>query len=150
MPVLILKRVLLAGWAVWLTVVFTTNLCDALKAIGVLDAGWMFASGNFAYIEATTLRYGTPTWLNGVMFAGVITWEGLAALLFGAAAVFRRNKVILYAAFTAGLGLWMAFAVSDEVFIAYKIEDTHWRLFIAQAVTLLLIELLPEPVTASR
>jgi hypothetical protein len=42
------------------------------------------------------------------------------------------------------LGLWAAFLVADEVFIAYPVEATHLRLFIAQLVTLLAVEVLPE------
>jgi hypothetical protein len=44
----------------------------------------------------------------------------------------------------AGLSLWAAFVLADEVFIAYAVEAAHWRLFIAQLVTLLAVELLPE------
>jgi hypothetical protein len=40
--------------------------------------------------------------------------------------------------------LWGAFLVADEVFIAYPLESTHLRLFIAYLVTLMTIELLPE------
>ena len=47
---------------------------------------------------------------------------------------------MLYAAFTAGLSLWLAFALADEVFVAYPVEGTHLRLFTAQ----LAVELLPE------
>jgi hypothetical protein len=51
---------------------------------------------------------------------------------------------VLYAAFTAGLSLWLAFALADEVFVAYPVEGTHLRLFTAQLATLLAVELLPE------
>jgi hypothetical protein len=50
----------------------------------------------------------------------------------------------LYAAFTAGLVLWLAFLVADELCIAYPVEGTHARLFTAQLATLLSVELLPE------
>jgi hypothetical protein len=148
-PVLFLKRALLAFWAVWLTVVLATNVLDAAKAVGVLPQGWSFASGNYAFLTETTSRYGTPNWLNGLLFAGVIAWEGVAALLFGLACWRFRTKTrgsqrLLYAAFTVSLLLWGAFLVADEVFIAYAVAATHLRLFTAQLVTLLAIELLPE------
>ncbi len=137
----LLKRVLVLFWAVWFTVVLATNLCDAAKAMDVLEASGTFASGNYALVVQTTARYGPPAWLNGLLFAGVIAWEGLAALLFWLA---LGKRSFLYAAFTAGLGLWAAFMVADEVFIAYPIEATHMRLFIAQLASLLAIELLPD------
>jgi hypothetical protein len=148
-PVVLLKRTLLAGWAAWLTVVFATNALDGLKALGLTEEGWAFASGNYRFLTETTARYSTPAWLNAVLFAGVITWEAAAAVLFWLAWwTYRgrgaRNTAVLYAAFTVGLSLWLAFALADEVFIAYQVEAAHLRLFTAQLVTLLAVELLPE------
>jgi hypothetical protein len=54
------------------------------------------------------------------------------------------SRLALYAAFLTGLSLWAAFILADEVFIAYAVEGTHWRLFTAQLATLLAIEWLPE------
>lgn len=148
-PTYLLKGCLLAFWAVWQSVVFITNLLDAGKAIGLLEESWAFASGNWRFLVETTARYGTPTWLNAGLFFGVICWEGLTALLFWLAFFkYRSNgagaRRIVHAAFTAGLMLWAAFMIADEVFIAYAVEGTHLRLFIAQLATLLAIELLPE------
>jgi hypothetical protein len=146
--VVLLKRGLLLFWAAWLSVVFATNALDAAKALGLLDASWPFASGNFAFMTQTTARYGTPGWVNAVLFGGVIAWEGLAAALFWLAAWgFRggdRGRMTVYLASAAGLSLWAAFILADEVFIAYVVAATHWRLFIAQLATLLAVELLPE------
>src|SRR6266852_9190868 len=77
-----LKRVLLFFWAVWLNVVFLSNLADALKGMGVLSEAWAFASGNLKFIKETTIRYGTPDLANALLFGGVILWEGVATLLF--------------------------------------------------------------------
>ncbi len=147
-PVIVLKRVLLLFWAVWLSVVFLSNVADAAKGLGWLNESWAFASGNFNFIRETTTRYGTPDWVNGVLFTGVILWEGFATLFFWWAGwTFRgrgsgRNAV--YLAFSASLLLWGAFLVADEVFIAYPLESIHLRLFIAHLLTLLAVELLPE------
>src|SRR5690242_19002037 len=107
-----LERTLLAGWAVWLTIVFTTNLLDAAKTAGLLPARWPFASGNYAFLVQTTAPYETPDWFNVFLFAGVLAWEGLAALLFWLAWFCYRGKETgsrsLRASFTAGLGLWLA------------------------------------------
>ena len=144
-----LKRALLALWALWLTVVLTTNVVDGLKALGLLAASWPFASGNYGFLSATTARYGTPEWLNAALFLGVIAWEGTSAALFWLAwRTYRRQpdagKGWRYAAFTSALSLWLAFAIADEVFITYEVEGTHLRLFMAQLLTLLAVELLPE------
>lgn len=147
-PVHFLKRSLLLFWAVWLSVVFLSNLADALKHIGLLCESWAFASGNLQFIKETTARYGTPDLMNALLFAGVILWEGVATLLFWWAVWTFRGKrsgrKALYFAFTASLLLWGAFLVADEVCISYPVESTHLRLFIAHLLTLLAIELLPE------
>jgi hypothetical protein len=146
-PSILLKRCLLLFWAVWLTVVFTTNVLDGCKALGWLGQSWAFASGNYRFLEETTARYGTPAWLNGLLFVGVIGWDGDAALLFWLAGLrFRGNEDrpwLLYTAFTVSLALWSAFLIADELFIAYAVAGTHWRLFTAQLITLVAIELLP-------
>lgn len=153
-PAVLLKRTLLLFWATWLTLVFATNVLDAARALGLLGDGWAFASGNYRLLAETTSRYGPPGWLNGLLFAGVICWEGAAALLFWLACWRLRSRAergrrSLYTAFTASLLLWGAFLVADEVCIAYALAATHLRLFTAQLATLLAIELLPEDSSGS-
>jgi hypothetical protein len=148
-PAVFLKRILLACWAAWLTIVFASNVADALKAVGVLPEGAAFASGNYRFLVETTARYQPPPWLNGLLFGGVICWEGLAAVLFWQAGWRFRGRgksgrAAVYAAFTVGLTLWAAFVIADEICIAYAVEATHWRLFTAQLATLLAVHLLPE------
>jgi hypothetical protein len=146
--VIFFKRLLLLFWAVWLSVVFLTNLADAGKGLGWLGESWAFASGNFKAIKETTARYGAPDWVNAVLFAGVILWEGIAAVLFWRAAwTFRGRRSeprVVYGAFTTSLLLWGAFLIADEVCVAYPVESAHRQLFIAHLATLLAIALLPE------
>jgi hypothetical protein len=146
--VILLKRLLLLFWAVWLSVVFLSNLADAGKGLGLLGESWAFASGNGKLIQETTARYGTPFTINAILFAGVILWEGIAAVLFWRAGwSFRgRNsaRAAVYLAFTTSLLLWGAFLVADEVFIAYPLESVHLRLLMTHLLTLLAVELLPE------
>ncbi len=137
----LLKRTLVGGWALWWTVVLASNLADAGKVLGRVPEGWAFASGNYGFISQTTARYEVPAWVNGVLFAGVIVWEASATVLFWLACGWRRWR---YPAFTAGLGLWLAFLVADEICIAYAVEATHLRLLIAQLLTLLALELVPD------
>src|SRR5215472_9109159 len=123
--VILLKRLLLFFWAVWLSVVFLTNLADAGKGLALLDESWAFASGNWKLIQETTARYQTPAAVNIILFAGVLFWEGVAAVLFWRAGWSFRGKhsgrKIWYSAFTTSLLLWGAFLVADEVCIAYPL-----------------------------
>src|SRR5262245_31421130 len=106
--VVLLKQGLLGFWGAYLGLVFTTNVLDGLKALNLLGEDWAFASGNFGFLEKTTSRYHPPSWLNGVLFLGVIAWEGIAALLFGLAAWSFRGRGrpgvgAAFAAFAVGL-----------------------------------------------
>jgi hypothetical protein len=144
-----LKVWLLFVWAAWLTVVFTTNALDGLKALGQLSEGWAFASGNYRLLVATTARYGTSNSLNAVLFAGVIAWDAIAAALFWRAtwlfpARATKGSRPVHLAFAVSLALWGAFLLADEIFIAYEVEAKHFLIFSAQVATLLAIELLPE------
>jgi len=142
-----LKRLLLGFWAVWLTLILLTNVLDALRAAEVLGSGWKLASGNYKAIGDTTMRYGVPDWLNGVMFAGVIVWESLAAGLFWRACLLHgtpRGAAARTTATTVTVALWMGFVLADEVLIAYPLVGVHLRLVVAQLVTFLVLALVPE------
>jgi len=145
---LLLKRVILLFWAIWLTLVLATNVLDGCKALELVSPNWAFESGNYGFVVQTTAPYATPAWVNVVLFAGVVVWEAVATVLFWLACFRFRGKTrgmpTVYLAFTASLTLWLSFMIADEIFIAYVVEGTHLRLFIGQLLTLLAIELLPD------
>ena len=145
---ILLKRLLLLFWAVWMSAVFLTNLTAAGKGLGLIGESWTFASYNWKLIQDTTARYRIPVTVNAILFAGVLVWELIASLLFWRAGWSFRgrssSRTAVYLAFTTSLLLWGAFLVVDEIFIAYELESPHIRLFVAHLVTLLAVELLPE------
>lgn len=142
----VIRHGIAAFWAMWFTVVFATNLCDGLKSLQMLPQYWMFASGNFAFMQSVTDRYGFPVQLTAVLFSGVVLWEALACATFWRAVLLSLKKSsdachAIRWAFATGLALWAAFALADEIFITYAVEAAHIRLFIAQLVTLMFLEL---------
>lgn len=149
-PCMVFKRLMLFTWAAWFTLVFVTNFMDALMALGLLQESWKFASGNWAFLLTTTERYGTPVGLSGCLFAGVIIWELVALLLFWRAVFLfrglddRQGLGVVFPAFIVAVGLFAAFILADEIFMAYSVENTHRNIFIALVVSVLAIRLLPE------
>jgi hypothetical protein len=145
----ILKRGILLFWSVWISVVVTMNVFDGLKALGLLPENWKAASGNYKAIVDATARYGTPHWLDAVLFLGVILWEGLAMVLFWwalrryRAGHFRRWRAI-YLAYTVLLGVFGAFIVMDEIFHEYRVEGDHRGISVLLLVSLMALQLLPE------
>jgi hypothetical protein len=144
----ILKTGLILFWSVWLSIVFLTNVLAALKALGLLPEDWRFASSNYQAVADTISEYSWPRRLAGVLFLGVILWQGLAVLLFWQA-FFRYQDTAstglahINTAFGVSLGLWAAFMIADELFTVYRQESAHVLFFIGQLVTLLAIHLLP-------
>jgi hypothetical protein len=141
----ILKQGALLFWALWFTLALLANLCDFLKQLGILCDHWKFASGNFSLMKKTTDVYHLAENVVRLLFILVMIWEALAALLM-TTALFSYSGAMtstVYAAFGVSLGLWAAFLLVDELFVAYPMEATHFQLFIAQLLTLFVLYLLP-------
>ncbi|MGD8624103.1 MAG: hypothetical protein PVF47_02225 [Anaerolineae bacterium] len=141
----LLKTGLIGFWAVWLTVVWLSNTCEGLKALGLLPERWRWVSGNYREI---TDQVPLPPWATGLLFAGVVAWQTIGVVLFWNA-LYRYgvngsgDLAAVYIAFAVTLGLWAGFMVADEVFFIYDQQTTHMLLFIAQLASLMAIVLLP-------
>jgi hypothetical protein len=141
-----LKLGLLFFWAAWFSIVTLTNATSALKALGVLGPSWRFASKNYPMVVKAVSLYDAPAWLPKLLFVGVIAWQALAAALFwlalassGAAGIIDLNAASMACA--AGILLWGAFMIADEVTIKYAMEQPHELLLIAQLGSLLVMHL---------
>ena len=140
---------LLAFWALYFAVVALSNLTDLLRGVHLLPAGWHWVSGNLAFMASATGKFGVPAWVNPILLAGVIAWQGLAAALFWRAAR-EGGRAGLGPPFVVGVSLWAVFILLDEVLLIFETgaEATHLRLLIAQLLTLVLLRsggLLEEP-----
>jgi hypothetical protein len=98
-----------------------------------------------------TSKFGVPAWANQILLAGVIAWEGVAAVLFWRAAR-RGDPRALGPPFAVGIGLWAVFVLLDELLLIFETgaEATHLRLLIAQLLTLVVLRsgrLLEDPMT---
>lgn len=143
-----LKLALLSFWAVWFAIVFLTNLFSVLKAAGVVGESWSFASKNYDAVMKALSVHRAPAWVPRLAFLGVLAWQLIAMVLFGWAFEASLDSWTIAArpvnlAFGAGLGLWAAFMLADEITIKYAYEQSHELLFIAQLATLVAIHSLP-------
>jgi len=142
----LIKRITLLFWAAWLTTVAATNVLDGLQALGALPESFKFVSGNWRWINQVMVPLGAPRWLHALMFMGAIAWEALGATLFWWAAASYRGRPLAQEQSTVyacgvNLGLWSAFQVLDEVFVAYQPEGVHRAIFVSQIATLLLLHM---------
>jgi hypothetical protein len=144
-----LPRLILGFWAGWYFVVVASNVCDFVQWLGWLPASWLFASGNLALVRKTTAIYGIPDMVAAALFAAAIVWELAAAVAFSLAVSQQSSCALAWPAaeraLLVGIGLWSAFILSDEIFIAYPtgIEGAHLRIFTAHLASLIAIGMLP-------
>ena len=141
-----LKLALLFFWGAWFSIVFATNLASAMKAAGWLGPSWKFASKNYLLVVKAVSLYEAPAWLPRLLFLGVLAWQLTAAALFWYALAASGGLGVIAmdaanAAFAAGILLWAAFMVADEITIRYAMEQPHELLFIAQVACLLVMHL---------
>ena len=141
----ILGALLLAAWAVYLTVVVASNTTDLLMSFGWIHTS--FKSGNLAFIDTAAKIYFRSQPVSQVLLGGVIVWQALGAgLLWRGATLWYRGNWSKAAIAEVGLIvatlLWIGFAITTEVFIAYDRgvdESTYWILAIATMATLLVL-----------
>ena len=142
-----LKLALLSFWALWFSIVCLTNLFSALKAAGWLAPGWKFASKNYALVVKAVSLYEAPAWVPRLLFLGVVAWQLVAAALFwyalaSSGAAGTLDMAAVNAACGAGILLWAAFMIADEITLKYAMEQPHELLLIAQLATLGVMHLL--------
>jgi hypothetical protein len=142
--VVIINRTILFFWATWLSVVTTTNVLDGSRALGWLPESVRFASGNWSWINQVMDPLGVARSAQAALFLGAIIWEAIGAALFWRAVAMYRGRPLAQesAALLAcgvNLGLWAAFQVLDEVFLAYQPEAVHRDIFVSQLATLLIL-----------
>lgn len=128
-------RLLCLVWGLWFLIVTVTSLTDALTRTGALG-GFPMVSGDYALIERTTAVYNVPGVVDAVVYAAVIVVEALAAGAFLQAFVATGgdravDERMLTAPFLLAAGLFGAFLVLDEFFVAPQNGIRHWPVFIA-------------------
>lgn len=136
---------LVAGWAIYTTVVVASNLTDLLASFGWIHTA--FRSGNLAFIQTATRIYFHSRPIDQALLGCVVLWEAAAAaLLWYGAVAWSATIWRTVGAAEAGLIvialLWMALATATEIFVAYDRgvnESAYWVLAVANLITLVVV-----------
>ncbi len=143
-----LKLGLLLFWTFWYVSALTTNVCEGFEQLRIFPRSWPFASGNYRAMTKAISRHSASWRLPGLLFVGVLCWQLAAVVLFTSAIAASvlggaLDLRAVNAAFIAGLGLWSAFMLADELLQQYDVEHAHVLFFMAQLLTLIALHQLP-------
>lgn len=143
-----LKQLVLVFGAAFLGIVALTNL---LNLVSAATTPWTFLnSGNTDYVASVVAVYSWPGWFDELAVLGALLVEGAGALLFVRA--LRRYRgggsgvVEAYQALAWNVGVWVAFIVGTEFFLAYGAEGTFRELLALALLMVIVVTVVPDDV----
>ena len=141
-PGAILRRLLLAFWAMYFSMVAVTNTVDLLDQLGALH--WTFLnSGNFDYMRSIVGVYDVGATATKLLLACALAVELVGAVLFWRALLSGRTRVALQAVCWSVL-VWISFTFMTELFLAYTSESPFRELLTLAIGSALVIALVPD------
>lgn len=148
-PGFVIKLLVLAFGGTYLAMVSVTNLVNFIAS--VTDQHWTFLnSGNSDYIASIVKIYSLPSSFDHVFVLGAALIEGIGAALFIRALMrFRGNGLGVgeaYQALAWNIGVWFAFIVGTEFFIAYPSESPFRELLALGLLMTLVVAAVPDQV----
>ena len=143
-----LKQLVLAFGAVFLGVVALTNLTNLVSAA---TTDWTFLnSHNTGYVESVIGIYDAPGWADELVVLAALAIEGTGAVLFARALLRYRGggsgAVEAYHALAWNIGVWFAFILGTEVFLAYDAEGTFRELLALALLMTVVVAVVPDEV----
>lgn len=143
-----LKQLVLAFGAAFLGIVALTNL---LNLLSVATTDWTFLnSGNTDYVASVITVYSWPGWFPELVVVGALLIEAAGAVLFTRALLRYRGSgtgvVEAYQALAWNVGVWVAFMVGAEFFLAYDSEGTFRELLALALLMVVVVTVVPDEV----
>ena len=144
-----LKQVVLAFGAVYLGMVALTNLVNFVSQVS--GSSWAFLnSQNADYIATIVKVYAWPGWFDELAVLSAAGIEAVGAILFIRALLhYRRGRLdqsAAYLALTWNIGVWFAFIVGTEFFVAYPSESPFRELLALGLLMTVIIAVVPDGV----
>lgn len=142
------KKILIVFWTLWWLIAFWTDIVGAFAHVGVLTATWA-PDTNYPFLAESLKMYNVPDWLVALLFVGIISWSGIATLLFCWATVgLNKNRTVwmqrAQLAFIVSLSFWLAFFLADQLVMKFDLEQNHMVQGGFQFLTFLALYLLPD------
>lgn len=142
-----LKQLVLAFGAVYLAMVALTNLVNVISQVS--GSRWAFLnSQNADYIATIVKVYAWPGWFDELAVVGAAGIEGIGAALFVRALWRYRGGGVgqssVYLALTWNIGVWFAFIVGTEFFVAYPSESPFRELLALGLLMTVMMAVVPD------
>jgi hypothetical protein len=146
---LLFKRLLLAFWTMFFSMVALTNFVDIMGELNIFD--WTFLnSGNFEYMREIVKVYELSPALTKLLLIGAFLIEFAAAIMFWRALLgFGRmpeGRKRAFRALCLGTFVWISFVFMTEFFVAYGSESVFRELLTIMIGTGLALTLVPDEV----
>ena len=147
-----LKQLVLVFGAVYLGMVALTNLVNVASQVS--GSHWVFLnSENIQYMATIVKVYGWPMWFDELAAFGAACVEGFGAILFVRALIrFKGAQIGLSAVYLAlawNMGVWFAFIVGTEFFVAYTSESPFRELMGLGLLMTILVTVVPDQVPST-
>jgi hypothetical protein len=143
-----LKQLVLGFGAVFLGIVALTNL---LNLVSAATTPWDFLnSDNTAYVASVVGVYSMPDWFDELAVAGAFVVEATGAALFVRALLRYRGGgsgvVEAFQALAWNVGVWCAFILGTEFFVAYGAEGVFRELLALALLMAVVLAVVPDDV----
>jgi hypothetical protein len=135
---------LLLFWGIYFGMAGTGNVVDWLTNHGYRGRLFRSSSKNLELMERVAERHGAGVKAIRALFAIIMSWEILSALVYFAALALylTGNLTILPYAFFIGMGLFAGLVLGNEAFVYYDDEEEHVIMFLAQLISYIAVVLL--------
>lgn len=142
------KKAIVLFWAVWWIIALWTDVLGGIAHLGLLTVSWA-PDNNYPFLVQSLAMYHVPTWLEVILFCGIILWSLFIVVLFcKASAALGKTSAIWVPkanyAFIVSLCFWLAFFIGDQLVMNYDLEQNHMVQGGFQLLTFLALLLMPE------
>ena len=131
-------------WALWISIVFLTDLFNLLVVFGILPDNFPASSHNLDWIRSFLKVYGMDNDVLCISIFSIINiWAAIITLFYWRAFMSyftNKNYYIcrVMQAFILNMSLFLCFLIGDEAFIQYKAGHSHINMLIFIFTSLIL------------
>lgn len=143
----IVKKIIIAFWAIWWLIALWTDFVGMLAHLGLIHKTWA-PDTNYPFLIESLKMYPVSDWIPHVCFAGIIIWSLLSTLAFVWTCFGLHQEQSVWMkradfAFAVSISFWLAFFLADQLVMKFDLEENHMVQGGFQLLTYLSLYILP-------